>query len=477
MFAESTNLKKRIHALSWMLPLSFTALTILYQLGLARWVHDHFSDPVHFAVEILFYGTAGPLLAFWVLRLIERWLDEKEQAERYARASERRLASITSASADAILSINLEQQIESWNRGAQLLFGYSGDEIIGQEFKILFKNKAAVDIELQWLDENVKQEGFVSGHETTCRRADGKSIQTELTATGLSDDQGVPIGKSVILRDITARKQREEEIKRLNTSLNQQVEKRTQQLAEKVLELGRANDELKKLDQMRSEFVSLVSHQVRGPLTNMRGAVERMRTGCSLANDTCSRMFTILNSQVERLDRLVQDVLNAARIESGDLVLHREPVSILPIVTQVVEQTLARKTNRPISVPVKPGLPLVYTDRDRTAEILANLLDNADKYSSSAESVEIDIYANQENVIVSVRDHGNGIPPEKLPRLFEKFYRTDGSDSQATYGYGLGLYVCRLLVEAQGGRIWAENHPMGGALFSFSLPLWQGEDG
>ncbi len=476
MFGNSANLKQRIHLLSWMLPLSFAALAILYQLGLARWVHDNYGDTVHFAVEVLFYGTTGPLLAYWTLRLIGRWLDEKEQIERQARASERRLASITSASADAILSLDSEQGIESWNKGAELLFGYSAEEIIGQSFKVLFENKAAADVELPWLDEKVKLEGFVHGHETTCRHADGRPIQVELTATGLSDDQRVCVGKSVILRDTTARKQREEEIRRLNASLNQQVAERTHQLAEKFLELRRANDELKKLDQMRSEFVSLVSHQVRGPLTNMRGAMERMRTGCNLVNDTCNRMFTILSSQVERLDRLVQDVLNATRIESGDLVLQREPLSILPIVTQVVEQTRARTTSRPISQPVNHGLPLVYADRDRTAEILANLLDNADKYSPPGEKVEVDIYADQENVIVSVRDHGSGISPEKLPRLFDKFYRTDGSDSQTAYGYGLGLYVCRLLVEALDGHVWAENHPQGGAVFSFTLPLWPGED-
>jgi PAS domain S-box-containing protein len=477
MFGNGSNLKQRIHFLSWILPLSFAALTILYQLGPALWIHDTFSDPVHFAAEILFYGTAGPLLAYWAMRLIGRWLEEKELAERHARASQRRLASITSASADAILSIDPEQRIELWNKGAELLFGYSPEEIVGQSFKVLFENKEPGQVELQWLDEKVRLEGFVRGYETTCRRADGRLVQVELTATGLSDDHGVLIGKSVILRDITARKQREEEIKRLNASLNQQVADRTRQLTEKVLELGRANEELKKLDQMRSEFVSLVSHQIRGPLTNMSGALERMRTGCSLVNDTCNRMFMILTSQVERLDLLVQDVLNAARIESGDLVLHREPISILPIVTQVVEQTRARNTSRLISLPAKPGLPLVYADRDHVAEVLANLLDNADKYSPPEGKVEIEVDADQENVTVSVRDHGSGIPSEKLPRLFEKFYRTDGSDSQAAYGYGLGLYVCRLLVEALDGHIWAENHPHGGAMFSFTIPLWQGEDG
>jgi K+-sensing histidine kinase KdpD len=279
---------------------------------------------------------------------------------------------------------------------------------------------------------------------------------------------------SIIMRDITARKQREEEIRRLNASLNQQVTDRTHELAEKVGELAQANADLQKLDQMRSEFVSLVSHQIRAPLTNIGGAVERIRNDCAAINPTCVRMFAILEQQTARLDRLVSDVLNAARIESGQLVLHQEPLSLLPVVNQVTEQVRARSSNRAILVADKPGLPLVYADRDRVGEVLANLLDNADKYSPPGEAIAIDVRADQEEVTVSVRDAGPGLPAETLERIFERFYRTDSSDGQAAYGYGLGLYVCRRLIEAQGGRIWAENQTAGGAAFSFALPVWQG---
>ena len=188
-------------------------------------------------------------------------------------------------------------------------------------------------------------------------------------------------------------------------------------------------------------------------------------------NATCIRMLTILNQQADRLDRLVRDVLNAARIESGDLVLQPEPISVLPIVQQVAEQVRARAIDRPFSLPTKPGLPLVFADRDRLAEILANLLDNADKYSSPGKQVVIAARADESEVTLSVHDQGRGLPPGDLDRVFDKFYRVDGSDSQTAYGYGLGLYVCRQLVEAQGGRIWAENHPDGGAIFSFTLPV------
>jgi signal transduction histidine kinase len=115
--------------------------------------------------------------------------------------------------------------------------------------------------------------------------------------------------------------------------------------------------------------------------------------------------------------------------------------------------------------------PLVFADRYQVVEILINLLDNADKYSPPGKEVVIDVRADQTEVTLSICDFGPGLPPADLDHVFEKFHRTDGSDSQAVYGYGLGLYICRRLVEAQGGRIWAENHSNGGAVFSLALPV------
>ena len=276
---------------------------------------------------------------------------------------------------------------------------------------------------------------------------------------------------SVILRDVTERKRRADEIQQLNANLSNQVAERTRELAEKVEQLARANAELHKLDQMRSEFVSLVTHQLRAPLTNMNGAVAQIATNCAMMNPTCDRMVVILHQQVERLDRLVRDVLNTASIEAGTLSLHPEPISVLPTVRQVIDQICARTAGRTFHLPDKPGLPLVFADRDRVAEVLANLCDNADKYSPPDKPIIVAARADETEVTLSVRDFGAGIPPRDLERVFDKFYRADNSDSQAAYGYGLGLYVCRRLVQAHQGCIWAENHPDGGAVFSFTLPI------
>lgn len=474
MGQDSLKFRERITTLRWLLPLIFALLAVAYELSVARLIHDTYGDTLHFIIEILFFSSVGPLLAFLTLNQISRWLDQKEHAERLARASERRLASITNASADAILGIDKSGKIESWNRGAELLFGYSAQEVQGRLFSSLFQGGTAVEVEASWLKESVREQGFVRGHETVCLDADGRKIDVELTATSLLDDQNHPIGMSIILRDITRRKRREEEIRRLNASLNQQVVERTRQLADKVQQLARANSELQKLDQMRSEFVSLVSHQLRAPLTNMSGAVQRIKTDCSILNPTCNRMLQILDQQTLRLNRLVQEVLDTARLEAGELLLQPEPVSVLPVAQQIVDQLQARTDNRRIRLAEKPGLPLAFADRDRMSEVLANLLDNAVKYAPLNTEITVDVRADQAEITVSVRDCGPGIPPGDLERVFDKYYRVDGSDSQIAYGYGLGLYVCRLLTEALGGRIWAENHPGGGAVFSFTLPVWQG---
>ncbi len=470
MQSANQTLRQRVAFLRWALPATLVILTLLYEVGPGRWLQDNINDPVD--LEIFLWGVLSPLLAFWALTLIGRWLEKTDRAEKAARTSDRRLAAIMSASADAILGLDPAGCIEAWNRGADLLFGYRAEDMRGRPFFKLLGQGEAAEVEYRWLRDNVVKSGYVREHETTCRDSNGHTVAVELTATFLSDEVGQSLGMSVILRDVTERKRRDEEIRRFNVSLSEQAAVRTYELAEKVEELARANEALRKLDQTRSEFVSLVSHQIRAPLTNMRGAAERMQLDCgAMINSTCSRMFIIMQQQADRLDTLVRDVLSAARLEAGELVLHSEPISVLPVVQQVVEQTRARTTDRTFQLPLRPGLPLVFADRDRVAEVLSNLIDNADKYSPREQAIVIDVQADQAEVTVIVRDHGRGLPPADADRVFDKFYRADSGDAQLAYGYGLGLYVCRRLIEAQGGRIWAENAADGGAIFYFTLPV------
>ncbi len=401
------------------------------------------------------------------------WFEEREQAENQARAIQQRLAAVTSTSADAIITLNEASLITSWNKGAKLIFGYEEDFSVKKPLTFLFeKNSDDID-RIKNLIDKVHTEKIIRNYDAISKTVNGKNIHIEITATLLDDESVQPQGISVIIRDITQRKKREEQIQKLNESLNQQVIERTQELAEKVQELANANLELQKQDQIRSEFVSLVSHQIRSPLANMQGAVDRMKSQCNLQSPTCHRMSTIIEAQITRIDTLVHDVLNAARVEAGDIGYHLEPISLEPLINQLAQAFSTRKNPRDILIEFDSPLPLVLADKDRLAEVINNLIDNADKYAPEKSRIHIGAKMENESVIITVRDFGQGLPEHALTRVFDKFYRIDSSDTQKSYGYGLGLYVCKMLIEAQGGNIWASNHPHGGALFSFSLPVWE----
>ena len=179
MHSNNHTLRQRVALLRWALPAALLILTLVYEFGPARWLQDNVNDPVD--LEILLWGVLTPLLAFWALTLIGRWLDKTERAEKAARASDRHLAAIRSASADAILGLDPAGHIESWNRGAELLFGYRADDMRGQPFFHLFGRGEAAEVEFRWLSVNVAKNGYVREHETTCYDANGDASPSTRT--------------------------------------------------------------------------------------------------------------------------------------------------------------------------------------------------------------------------------------------------------------------------------------------------------
>jgi signal transduction histidine kinase len=228
---------------------------------------------------------------------------------------------------------------------------------------------------------------------------------------------------------------------------------------------------LQQLDQMKSEFVSLVSHEFRAPLTNMRGALELMGDTCPAVNPTCTRMIGIVEEQASRLGRMVEDVLNVSRIEAGGLVLTFQAVDFNAARDQVLAEFAARDQPHRFRTAEGPSGLRLWADPDRLHEILTNLVDNAVKYSPHGTEILIGGEAREQTGVISVADSGPGIPPQELSQIFDKFHRIDTGDSKETYGYGLGLYLCRRLVEAMEGRIWVESGQGQGSMFRFELPL------
>lgn len=338
-----STLSARLRLMRWVLPAAIALLGLIYQLALARYVQSHYGNEIHFAQEIFLYAVLYPIVMWFVLGTVRRWVEQKEQAEA--------------------------------------------------------------------------------------------------------------------------------EVYRLNVELQQRVEERTRELMAKAEALTAANNRLHELDEMKSEFVSLVSHELRAPLTNVRGAIELMETSCAAMTATCTRMFSVVAEQIGLLSRLVDDVLNVSRIESGGLTLTYAAVDVVEIAERAIRDTTARGTGHLFRLRAATPRPTVWADPDRLYEVVENLVDNAAKYSPPASPVDLVVQSDDHQAIVSVTDAGRGIPAQERGRVFEKFHRLDSGDAKATYGYGLGLYVCRRLVEAMHGRIWVESEGGRGATFRFSLPF------
>ncbi len=368
--------------------------------------------------------------------------------------------------ADPAMVFDDQGFVLAWNRALEGLLDLSGEAIEGSRLAEALGDRASIDT--GWLLETLKSQGSVPGIDVTFTTGAGATTRLEGSASRLRGNGERRY--ALVWRDVSERAGRERALETQVRYLDERNSGQTRELAQKIEALAQANEDLQELDQLRSDLISIVSHQIRAPLTNMLGAVERVESGCPAATDTCAQMFAVMRDQAARLNRLVTEVLSLASLESGDLALNLEPLSVMPVVDQAIEEMAARGEGR-FQKPYAPVLPLVMADRDRLMEVLVNLFDNADKYSAPNAKVQIEVRPTETEIILSVLDAGPGLPEQDLERVFDKFYRAEAGDSQRAYGYGLGLYICRRLVEAQGGRIWATNRPSGGARFSFALPV------
>src|SRR5437588_339354 len=216
-------------------------------------------------------------------------------------------------------------------------------------------------------------------------------------------------------------------------------------------------------DQVKSDFVAVVGHELRTPLTVMKGY---LRTLLNRGDEVDSRVRAMalqaIDSNAERLQRLIEDVLLISSVESGQANLHLEEVDLGTLVDGVARERV--KVRRPRGV-----IPLT-ADAAKVEQVLRHLVDNALKYSEG--EVVIEVTGHLDDVEVAVVDKGPGIFSGDVPRLFDRFFQLDGASTRTHGGTGIGLYVCRRLVEAHGGRIWCESRLGLGSRFAFSLPRW-----
>ena len=226
---------------------------------------------------------------------------------------------------------------------------------------------------------------------------------------------------------------------------------------------------LRKLERVRRDFVSNVSHELRTPLASLKALVDTLRDGALEDPVAARRFLNKIEVEVDALAQLVTELLELARIESGQTPLRLQPVSVAEIVGPPVERLSlqAERAGLELRLSLPEGLPLVLADAERVRQVVTNLLHNAIKFTPAG-SIEVTAVRQGDEVVISVRDTGVGISREDLPRIFERFYRADRARSGG--GTGLGLAIAKHVVQAHGGRIWAESVEGRGSTFYFSLP-------
>ena len=228
--------------------------------------------------------------------------------------------------------------------------------------------------------------------------------------------------------------------------------------------------------QTQRDFVANVSHELKTPLTSIQGFSQAILDGVSAEPQAVQRAATVINDEATRMHRLVEGLLDLARLDTGQVALQRGPTNLTAVLTSVAEKLSLRASEKQIAFRTQiDPLPSMVADADRLAQVFTNLLDNALKHTPAGGTVTLTAQLSGGAAVVSVTDTGSGIPAEDLPRIFERFYRIDKSRA-AGRGYGLGLAITKEIIQAHGGTITAESVVGLGAKFTVKLPLAQGDD-
>jgi PAS domain S-box-containing protein len=364
-----------------------------------------------------------------------------------SRADQERSRAVVDATNDAILMLDEHRRPMIVNRRARFFFGLTERDLVGKSFEQLGNLFGRIFEDGQgfngWLSQMLRSQSERAVAEFHILSPEPRLLQCY--SAPVTDLQDRYLGRLLVFRDIT----REREVER-----------------------------------MKSDFVSIVSHELRTPLTSIQGALQLVlghpesgKPGMADSLPPRGReLLTISRSNTERLIRLINDILDIAKIEQGRIDLRREQVEPGELCRLAAAEMSALANGRGISVElqIKPWLPKVLADRDRSVQVLVNLLSNAIKFSRPGQRVLVSARHDGGMVSFTVQDWGRGIAQEDQAGLFQKFQQIDSSPTRDVGGTGLGLAISKALVEEQGGRMWLASEPGKGSSFSFTLPVAPG---
>lgn len=335
----------------------------------------------------------------------------------------------------AILAIGKDDKVLACNRNLEFQFGVSRGEILGKPYKEAFPHAFAQVVESLILG-TLQGEG-ATDFEYEHRLDDKTSFHLGVTSGLLSSPSDEPMGVLFVIRDL---------------SLSREVVK------------------LRELNEMKSQFVHTVSHELKTPLTAILGGCELLNLQADALNDDQKELVKIVDTGAKRLNALVADLLDLSRLESGRVHLEPVPVDLGVLAQEVAVLCQPRNPDAPITLDVDPNLPEPEADRGKIREVIENYVSNAMKYSPAGGGVTVRIWPEENEVRLEVTDQGMGIPAKHLPFLWDKFHRVDSAAMTNIEGTGLGLAIVKHIVEMHGGKVWVRSEEGKGSTFGFSLP-------
>jgi len=345
------------------------------------------------------------------------------------RQSEANYRTLVESAPDGVASLDAEGRIASCNEALCNLLGYTVEEVLGRHIIQLATSLTRERVESYYTQ--LAQKGRVED-EFEARGQHGQAVPLWIKAVVLPDREGKPTQTIIYARDITERK---------------------------------------KLEQLKDEFIGLVSHELRTPLTVIRGCLSTVLTEWDrLPSGEAQQLLRDAVLESESLSHLVENLLELSRFQAQQLSLYTEPTDVKTIVRETLDKIKRQAPSQNFSISIPDRLPLIHADPLRIERILYNLLENAAKYSPPGSEIKVTARAEPECLVIGVSDQGRGLSPSEQARIFSPFLQLENSRPDRARGIGLGLLVCRRLVEAHGGEMLVESKKDEGSTFFFTLP-------
>jgi PAS domain S-box-containing protein len=363
------------------------------------------------------------------------------------------LAAIIQSADDAIISKNLEGIVTSWNPGAERTFGYTAKEMIGQSImRIIPPDLVSEEDDII---ARIRSGERVEHFETTRVRRDGSPVRVSLTISPIHDDDGQIIGASKIARDISEKQIWERKI------------------TEALEEARKARQQAELASRAKDEFLATVSHELRTPLTAIVGWVRMLRSG-SLPPERAAQALEVIDRNVRSQAQLIEDLLDISRITMGKLRLDVRPVQPASVINAAVESlTVAAEARRVrIQTVLDSHAGPISGDFERLQQVVWNLLSNAIKFTPKGGRVQVVLERVNSHIEIRVSDSGQGISPEFLPFVFDRFSQAETASTRQHGGLGMGLAISKAIIELHGGSISAYSEGEGkGTTFTVNIPV------